>query len=103
MRQREYKLSLFSDDILLTHPHIYLSSLHALLTQFGSLAGYKINTSKTEALPLHIPPEVLATLQQTFPYSWCPHPLNYLGYANYNHSSLYLANCTHCSGTLVIC
>lgn len=95
--QREYKLSLFADDILLTltPPHIFPPSLHALYTQFGSLSDYKINTSKMEALPLHIPSDVLATLRQTFPYRWCPHPLKYLGVQIKTiYSSLYLANYT---------
>lgn len=97
MRHREYKLSLFVDDILLTltHPHISLSSLHALLSQFSSLSGYKINTSKMEALPLHIPPEDLTYLKSSYPYHWCISSLKYLGVQiTPTHSSLYSTNYT---------
>lgn len=74
MRHREYKLSLFMDDILLTltHPHTSLPSLHAFLSQISSLSVYKITTSKTEALPLHIPLEDL-----TSPKKLIPMPLVY--------------------------
>lgn len=70
-RQREYKLLLFADDILLTltNPLISLTSLHALLTSFGALSGYKVITNKTEALPIHIPPGLLTQLQQGFLYA----------------------------------
>lgn len=54
--------------------------------------GYKINTSKTEALPIHIPPSDLATLQQNYPYHWCLTFLKYLG-INFtpSYSTLYQA------------
>lgn len=73
MRQREYKLSLFADDILLTltHSHLSLLSLDALVTEFSLLSGYKINTFKTEALLIYIPPEDLSPLQKSYPYHWC--------------------------------
>lgn len=96
-RHMEYKLSLFADDILLTHtnPHTSLPPLHPHLTQFSPLSGYKINTSKTEAMPLHIPPDVLSSLQKLYPYWWCPHTLKYLGIQiTPTYSSLYLANYT---------
>lgn len=49
MRQGEYKLSLFADDILLTitRPLLFLPLLHNLLSTFGAISGYKVNTSKT--------------------------------------------------------
>lgn len=76
MRQWEYKLSLFADNILLTlmNPIISLPSLHSLLHTIGSISGFKINTVKTEALPLHISPDTLTqtfkvyTLQMVFGY-----------------------------------
>lgn len=75
MLQRDCKLSLFTDDIrlTLTIPHISLPSLHTLLLRFSTLSGYKINTSKTEALPLHTLSTELNLLQHfpfPFPYYW---------------------------------
>lgn len=70
MQQREYTLSLFANDILSTlmNPIISLLSLHALLHSFGAISGYKVNTAKTDALPLHIPPDLLVQLKSTYPY-----------------------------------
>lgn len=83
MRQREYKLSLcgwYSFNFnWTTYILIYLPSLHNLLSLFGSLSWYKVNISKTEALPILLPPAVLDTLKQAYPYSWCTHSLKYLG------------------------
>lgn len=62
--------------------------------KLSSISGYKINTGKTEALPLHIPPSVLATLQQNYSYHWCPHSVKYLGInLTSSYPTLYLANC----------
>lgn len=81
MRQREYKLSLFADDLLLTltNPLLSLPSLHDLLSAYGSLSGYKVNMSKNEALPVLLPPDLLSTLQKAYPYRWCSSSLKYLG------------------------
>lgn len=56
IRQQEFKLSLFADDILLTltEPHKSLPVLLNVLNMFIDLSGYKINTSKMEALPPNI-------------------------------------------------
>lgn len=95
LRQREYKLSLFADDILLTltHPHISLPSLHTTLALFGDISGYKINSTKTEALPINISEDALSTLQGNFNYRWCPKSLKYLGvYLTPSYSTLFQAN-----------
>lgn len=80
MRQRECKLSLFVDDILLTitNPLLFLASLHSLLSSFSAISGYKINTKKTEALPLHIPHSLPSQLKESYPYRWCSTSLKYL-------------------------
>lgn len=97
LRQREYNLSLFSDDILLTltSPHTSLPNLHALVTTFGPISGYKINPSKTEVLPIHIPPLAFETLQQNLSYHWCSQYFKHLGihltsiYHQANYSPLF--------------
>lgn len=81
VQQREYKLSLFEDDILLTitNPLSLIPSLHYLLFVFGSLSGYKVHTSKTEALSILLPPKLLSILQQAYPYRLCSQSLKFLG------------------------
>lgn len=61
MRHREYKLSLFVGDILLTltNPHISLPSLHNLLSKFYQITKW---TPLRQALPIHIPPVELKSL-----------------------------------------
>lgn len=95
MRQRECKLSLFSDDNLLTVTHLLLSlpSLHNLLSSFGAILGYKVNTAKTEALPIHIPPTLLSQLVDSYDYKSCSTSLKYLGiHLTPTYSTLYSVN-----------
>lgn len=95
VRDREFKLSLFADDVLLTltNPHISLPNLLALLRNFGSLSGYKINQNKTEALPIHFPQSLLSTLKSNYDYHWRESSIKYLGvYLTTSYSSLYGAN-----------
>lgn len=51
---REFKISLYADDLLLTltNLHVTLPNLTSQLCAFGALSGYKVNTSKIEALPV---------------------------------------------------
>lgn len=81
VRGREFKISLFADDIILTltQPRISLPNLHAELDRYGALSGYKINTSKSEALPINIPESEITHLQSNFPYHWKRAFLKYLG------------------------
>lgn len=79
VRDREFKISLFADDIILTltQPHISLPNLHAELDRFRTFSGYKINASKSEALPINIPEAELALLKSN--YNWQTTALKYLG------------------------
>uniref|UniRef100_A0A803J6H5 Reverse transcriptase domain-containing protein n=1 Tax=Xenopus tropicalis TaxID=8364 RepID=A0A803J6H5_XENTR len=76
-----YKIALFADDVLLTltNPQISLPSVHKLLETYSTLSGYKINVTKTEALPLHIPPLTQEALKSTFKYNWKKEYISYLG------------------------
>lgn len=78
---RDFKISLFADDVLLTltQPHISLPNLQVELERYSTLWGYKINSSKTEVLPLNLSLHTFSTLSQTFPYSWRSSSLKYLG------------------------
>lgn len=95
MRQREYKLSLFANDSLLTltSPLLSLTPLHALLASFCAISGYKVNATRIEPLPLHLLPTLLAQLEQAYAYRWCPASLKYLGVNLIpSYSTLYSAN-----------
>lgn len=71
VRNKEFKISLFADDIILTltRPHITLPILHAELDRFRALSGYKINASKSEALPINIPEAEVTLLKSNFHYN----------------------------------
>uniref|UniRef100_A0A8C5MYW4 Reverse transcriptase domain-containing protein n=1 Tax=Leptobrachium leishanense TaxID=445787 RepID=A0A8C5MYW4_9ANUR len=92
---KNYKLSLFADDILLTitRPLISLPNLYSCLSSFGALSGYKINIAKSEALNISLPQEVVTLLRDSFTFRWCPHRLHYLGiYLTAHISQLYTSN-----------
>lgn len=81
VRGREFKISLFADDIILTltQPHVTLPTLHTELDRFRVLSGYKINASKSEALPINIPATEVTLLKSNFPFTWKTTSLKYLG------------------------
>ena len=92
---RDFKISLFADDVLLTltQPQVSLPNLHVELDRYSALSGYKINNSKTEALPLNIPHRTLSALSQSFGYAWKTSALKYLGvYLTPSYDTLYKAN-----------
>lgn len=95
VRDREFKLSLFADDVLLTlsNPHTSLPNLLALLHKFGALSGYKVNQSKTEALPIRIASPLLSSLKSNYSFHWRDSSLRYLGvFITPSFASLYGAN-----------
>lgn len=58
MRSREIKLSMFADDMLLfiAKPEESLSTIIAIKDQFSKFAGFKVNYSKSNLLPVSIVP-----------------------------------------------
>lgn len=95
VHNKEFKLSLFADDVLLTltNLHITLPNLQVLLQSFGSLSGYKVNSHKTEALPIHVPPDLLSSLKANYQYHWRDSSIRYLGInITTSYPSLYAAN-----------
>lgn len=81
VRGKEFKLSLFADDIILTftQPRISLPKLHAELDTYRFLSGYKINAAKSEALTINIPADEVHHLQTFFSYNWKTSALKNLG------------------------
>lgn len=65
--------------LTLTQPRISLPNLHAELDRYGALSGYKMNTSKSEALPINISDTETAHLKANFSYHWKTTSLKYLG------------------------
>uniref|UniRef100_A0A8C5N3Y4 Reverse transcriptase domain-containing protein n=1 Tax=Leptobrachium leishanense TaxID=445787 RepID=A0A8C5N3Y4_9ANUR len=76
-----HKLNLFADDVLLTltSPKTSLEALTNILHEYGTFSYHKINFSKTQALPVNIPDDVLTTLKQEFSFDWRTKFLTYLG------------------------
>lgn len=81
IKNTEYKISLFADDILLyvTNPLQSIPTLLHTLTSFGEVSGLCINHSKSQILLIHISEMVQSLLKQQFQFSWVSDCLTYLG------------------------
>lgn len=74
----EHKIALYADDILLflSSPKLSIPTMLSLFDEFGFISGYKINFSKSEALPLgNFNTESLIN----FPFKWSKSGIVYLG------------------------
>ncbi|XP_063818782.1 uncharacterized protein LOC135056932 [Pseudophryne corroboree] len=95
MGAQESKISLFADDVLLslTQPQSSLPALYKIIEEYGSLSGYKINYSKSEAMLLHVPGDLRRSLQSSFDLRWQTNKIKYLGvYITSHYNSLYSEN-----------
>ena len=78
--EREHRINLYADDVLLflTQPDLSVPAVMDVISKFGSFSGYKINFSKSEAMPLgslkNIP-----SAPDPFPFRWSPNGFVYLG------------------------
>lgn len=79
--QREHKLGLFTDDIIitLTNPLESVPVIQSILTRFATISLYKVNTSKCFALPVQMVQPNLSCLKLTFTCCWDSPSITYLG------------------------
>ena len=77
---RQHKITLYADDVLIfmTMPEISTANLINTFSKFSAISGYKINFSKSEAMPVGS----LKDMRKTpcpFPFRWSPTGFVYLG------------------------
>uniref|UniRef100_A0A803JHI8 Reverse transcriptase domain-containing protein n=1 Tax=Xenopus tropicalis TaxID=8364 RepID=A0A803JHI8_XENTR len=75
------KIAAFADDLLLflTKPLISLPIAMKELKNYGDLSNYKINMTKSEALPVVLPGKLLTQLKNNFKFHWQTEKIQYLG------------------------
>ncbi|KAM3932792.1 uncharacterized protein RB166_005838 [Leptodactylus fuscus] len=79
--RQHHKIGLYADDIILamTSPSSSLSAPTAALENFGRVSYYKVNSSKSQILPIVISPPLRRDLSLRFPYQWNVSRITYLG------------------------
>lgn len=91
----QHKLCLFVDDILLflSSQQVSAPILMIILNRFASISGFIVNVQKSTALYISLTDAELLMVQVTFPFTWAPHRLPYLGIQlTANISDLFAAN-----------
>lgn len=74
-----HKIALYADDVLLflTRPEVSVPAILSIINLFGSISGYKVNYTKSEAMPLG---NYGSTgLDTNFPFRWATSGFVYLG------------------------
>lgn len=73
------KISLYADDIILylTSPEQSIPAILDLITKFGTISGYKINLTKSNALLINS--SVSNRLKAISPFTWAQSSFKYLG------------------------
>ena len=79
MLNREYKISLYADDVLITllNPESTILELLSFLDAFGSSSGYKLNIQKTQILSFNFRPSQF--LKSKIQLNWDLAYIKYLG------------------------
>lgn len=77
----EHKLSAYMDDVLfhVVDPTVSLPNLMELLAAYRQVSNFKINYTKSEILPITIPPVLTTALKGAFPFTWASSSIRYLG------------------------
>ncbi|KAM4012270.1 LOW QUALITY PROTEIN: uncharacterized protein ACNLHF_005100 [Anomaloglossus baeobatrachus] len=76
-----HKSAAFADDLLvvMSRPERGLPAFMNTLEEYSQWSNFKINLSKSEALSLNIPSNVIKRLQKSFPFRWPKSHITYLG------------------------
>ena len=74
-----HKMALYADDIILfvTRPEISVPAILSVINAFSLISGYKVNDSKSEAMPLGDFGSI--NLLSNFPFRWATSGFVYLG------------------------
>ena len=77
--EREHKIALYADDILLfvTSPRLSIPAIMTTFSEFSTISGYKINFNKSEAMPLGCLNKTEVSID--FPFTWSASGFIYLG------------------------
>lgn len=78
--KREYKLAAFADDILLflTNPHTTIPVLLEEFQHFNLISNLKINFSKSFALNISLPLQLVTQCKENFSFQWKSDAITYL-------------------------
>ncbi len=90
---REYKLSLYADDLILfiSDPVVSVPIILSILNQFGKISGYKINFHKSELFPVNSLANNLT--HSLFPFRWAAEGFKYLGiFVTKSLTGMYVSN-----------
>lgn len=80
MQGQEHKISAFADDVLfLSSPLTTLHNLLQVLEHFKILSNLKINYSKSFAMNISLPANLVWQCQQQLPFQWKTEAITYLG------------------------
>uniref|UniRef100_A0A3B1IMJ8 Reverse transcriptase domain-containing protein n=1 Tax=Astyanax mexicanus TaxID=7994 RepID=A0A3B1IMJ8_ASTMX len=93
IKNTEYKICLYADDILLTltKPQVSLPKILSQLKTFGTYSGYKLNLHKTQILTFNYNPQVGVNKKQRF--KWENSSIKYLGvHIPKDLSAIYMQN-----------
>ena len=91
---RRHKITLYADDVLMvvTEPEVSTPALIETINRFSTFSGYRINVSKSEAMPLGSLKQIPKT-SSPFPFKWSPEGFVYLGiHTTPSFEQLYKAN-----------
>lgn len=80
IHRKQYKIAAYSDDILLfLSDPTTISNLLKDFSLFKSLSNLQIKFTKSKALNITHPTELVTQCQANFPFGWEPHAITYLG------------------------
>lgn len=89
------KCALYADDLLLfiTSPLTSTPTVYKILKEFSQVSGLQVNLSKSIALNVSVPPDLLTQLKHNFTFTWATDAIPYLGIRlTHDISKLFRAN-----------